>query len=206
MIHRFMPPGRIIYFGIDADSFRREGVARRITDHIENAALNLVKVLRGKDLGIAFAYTDGSGLRAFNICYDVTLPANTVAQSFFPSDPREMWHLGISRDAVHSEGFQDCIFNALAHEFAHILGLRHWNAGTDARERHESSMLWPGTHDGDRVSIMNTVVDLQHLKHLKFSEEDFRVIREVYSAVNGDVLLDGRTIVDIDPHSEYHVA
>jgi hypothetical protein len=201
-----MPPGRVIYFGLDTDSFRREGFTQHMIDNIQNAVLNVVRVLRNKDLGIAFAYTQHLGPKFFHIRYDLSLPHGTLAQAFSPSDPREKWQLGISRHVLLSGageyGLQDFMFNILAHEFAHILGLRHWNAGTDADERCEPSMLWPGTRDGNRISVMNTGV---HPRLLNFSEEDFRVIREVYSAVNGDSLLDGRMILDVIPHKGDHV-
>lgn len=197
-----MPPGRIIYFGVDTDSFRRQGITQFVTDRIEKAALDVVREFSRRNLGITFAYTRGPGPKFFNICYDLSLPNGTLAQAFLPSDARRLWQLRISRRVVlsgtGSNGFLDCFPNILAHEFAHILGLRHWDAGMNVRERLEPSVLWPGTRDGSRASVMNTGV---HPSQLGFSEEDFRVIREVYSAADGARVLDDRMILDVNPHN-----
>ncbi|KAL1869369.1 hypothetical protein Daus18300_005581 [Diaporthe australafricana] len=201
VIHRLMPPGHIIYFGLDTDSFKRQGITQVVIDRIREAALEVVRVFSCQYLGLTFAYTPGPGPKFFNIRYDLSLPNGTLAQTFLPSDARSKWQLRISRRVVLSgagrNGLLDYLPNILAHEFAHILGLRHWDAGLDARGLQEPSMLWPGTYDGNRVSIMNTGV---HPRQLGFSEEDFRVIREVYSAANGTSVLGNRMILDVNPY------
>ncbi|KAJ0103753.1 hypothetical protein J7T55_001372 [Diaporthe amygdali] len=207
-IHRLMPPGQIIYFGMDVDSFRQEGITRYVTDRILDAALDIVRVFRKRNLGIDFAYMpkSASAFNVFNIRYDLTLGTGTLAQAFLPSDSRRTWQLGISRrlalSGIGSRGYLDYLPNILAHEFMHILGLRHWNAGFHASEMHEPSVLWPKTVEGNRESVMNTGV---HPSQLRFSDEDFRVIREMYSTFNG-ALCAGRKIIDIDPYNGPYVA
>lgn len=196
MIYRLMPHSRTICFGMNTESFRREGFTYHVTASINAAIFEVVREFHLMKLGIAFAYKPGSSNNVFNIRYDPSLPDGTLAQAFFPSDPRKNWHLGISRcGALLSGGYLHYMSNILKHEFTHILGLRHWNAGLSMCELREPSVLWPGTLDGNRDSIMNTGV---HPCQLCFSGEDIRVIREVYSAPNG-AEVGGRSIFDVIP-------
>lgn len=205
MIHRLMPLGRTIHFDVDTDSFSRAGVSSNVTKHITHAAREVARGFRARNLGISFDYAPGPGPKVFSIRYDPGLANDTLAESFFPCDPRERWRVRLSPIATLPRCFGgglDYIHNILAHEFTHILGFRHWNAGSDAREVRESSVLWPGTVDEDRNTIMNTGA---HVGTLCFSGEDFRVIGEFYSAANGAVVRDGRVIVDVDPYDGRYV-
>ena len=204
VIHRLMPPERTIHFDVDTDSFSRAGVPETTTHRITRAAQEVAKDFERQNLGITFAYAPGPGPKVFSIRYDPGLAANILAQAFFPSDPREGWQVRVSRRATlpwYVDGRLDYIESILAHEFAHVLGFRHWNAGTDAGEMRASSMLWPNTVDGDRHTIMNTGV---HSSKLRFSEEDFRVVRELYSFANGAVVR-GLAIRDVDPYDGRYV-
>lgn len=194
-IRRFMPPDRIIYFGVDLDSFRRGRIPSHITDLVISAARRIAKLYRRQDLGIGFKYARKPVPKVFDICYDPTLSHLVLAQAFFPNQPRRDWRLRIGPGLVGA-GSGDYLYyieNVLAHEFAHILGLRHWDAGFN--ELSVPSVLWSGTIERCRESVMNTGV---HPRQVRFSEEDFRVIREIYSAANGDVRA-GRRIIDINP-------
>lgn len=194
-ISRFMPPDRVIYFGVDLDSFRRRRIPSHITDLVISAARRIAKLYRRQDLGIGFKYTRHSVPKVFDICYDPTLSHLVLAQAFFPNLPRRDWRLRIGPGLVGA-GSGDYLYyieNVLAHEFAHILGLRHWDAGFN--ELSVPSVLWSGTIERCKESVMNTGV---HPRQVRFSEEDFRVIREIYSAANGDVRA-GRRIIDINP-------
>lgn len=200
-IHRFMPPNRIIYFGVDENSFTHGGVPKDVTIRIIRAADVIAQLIGSKRLGIKFQYKPNSASNVFNIQYDPNLGPHTLADAFFPSDSRETWQLRISKSLAFAEtgksGYLDYIPNILAHEFAHILGLRHWNAGFDLAELREPSVLWPETVERSRISVMNNGV---HPNHVRFSEEDFRVIGEIYSFANGDFCA-GRKIVDVDPYA-----
>lgn len=203
-IHRLMPPDRIICFGVDKDSFKCGGVPDEVTKRIIRAAVRIEQVIKSQKLGINFEYTPDSASNVFNIRYHPSLGPSTLAQAFFPSDSRETWQLCISKGLAFSKsgknGLLDYIPNILAHEFMHILGLRHWNAGFDPSELHEPSMLWPNTIARSRISVMNTGM---HPNYVRFSEEDFRVIGEIYSYANGDFCA-GRKIVDVDPYAGSH--
>lgn len=198
-IHRLMPPGRIICFDVDEESFTCGGVPNNFTKRIISAAERVAQVIESQNLGINFEYKPDSASNVFNILYDPNLGPSTLAQAFFPSDSRKIWQLRISSGLAFSEnaksGPLDYIPNILAHEFTHILGLRHWNAGFDPVELREPSMLWPKTIERNRVSVMNTGV---HPNCIRFSEEDFQVIREIYSVANEDFCA-GHKIIDVDP-------
>lgn len=200
-IHRLMPPDRIICFGVDAHSFTYSGVPNDVTKRIFSAAVRIAQVIKTQKLGIDFEHRPDSASNVFNIRYDSSLGPSTLAQAFFPSDSRETWKLCISKGLAFSQsgknGLLDYIPNILAHEFMHILGLRHWNAGFDPGELREPSMLWPNTVARSRISVMNTGM---HPNYVRFSEEDFRVIGEIYSFANGDFCA-GRKIVDVDPYA-----
>ncbi|KAK7704724.1 hypothetical protein SLS64_008489 [Diaporthe eres] len=203
-IHRLMPPDRIICFDVDEESFARGGVPNDVTQRIVSAAERVAQVIKSQNLGINFEYKPDSASPVFNIRYDPNLGPRTLAQAFFPTDSRKIWQLRISSGLAFSEnarsGLLDYIPNILAHEFTHILGLRHWNAGFDPGELREPSLLWPKTIERSRVSVMNTGV---HPNHIRFSEEDFRVIREIYSVANG-AFCAGRKIIDVNPSAGSH--
>lgn len=189
-----MPRGRTICFGIDEKSFSRGGLTEHVTAWVILAAIDVAWEFNRYDLGITFAFRPGPRHNVFNIRYDPSLASGTLAQAFFPSDPQEKWHLGISRrGALSGGGYLYYMRQILAHEFMHILGLRHWDAGLNAKELRERSVLCPGTLDGTRDTIMNTGV---HPGHLRFSREDLWVIRRFYAARHG-AIWNGCFIIDL---------
>lgn len=199
MILRMMPLSRELHFDLDAESFWNAGFHRDTTDRIEFAARMVVCEFGKHDLGITFAYTPGPGPKVFRICYDPNIAGDTLALAFFPSDPRERWQVRISYMAAVSwayGGRLEYMHNILAHEFMHVLGFRHWNAGFDLEEMQLPSVHLPGTTDRDRKSVMYTSV---HGK-LWFNKEDYRAIRRVYKASIGDTV-GGCLIVDVDPYA-----
>lgn len=201
VIQRLMPRGRTIYFGMDMDSFTSARIDRDVTDCLRQAAIEAAKDIREQNLGIAFAYTTDPRDRVFNICYDPSLPFDTLARGFFPSDRPDRWKLCVSSLASARWVFEynrAHIPKIFGHEFAHILGLRHCNAGSDASELRERSFLWPGTCDGVQSSIMMTGVESSDLK---FSDEDIRVIRDFYSKRNG-ALVGNVRVMDVDPYKK----
>lgn len=198
MILRMMPRSRELHFDLDREGFWNAGFHRDTTDRIEHAARMVVGEFEKHDLGITFAYTPGPGSKVFRICYDPSIVGDTLALAFFPSDPRERWQVRISYMAAVSwayGGRLEYMHNILAHEFMHILGFRHWNAGFDLDEMQLPSVHLPGTTDRDRKSVMYTSV---HGK-LWFNKEDYRAIRRVYKASIGDTV-GGCLIVDVDPY------
>lgn len=204
-IHRLMPPNRIIGFSVDKSSFRQGGVPDKVTYSITKAAGEVASAIADQDLGIKFAYRPNSASNVFDIRFDPKLGHGTLARSFFPSDPRTSWELGISTLLAFSgpdTHYMLHLRNILAHEFAHILGLRHWNA--DTREASEPSFHWPNTEKGSRTSVMNTIQGEDDLKKMWFSEEDFRVIKEIYFLKEGKKFA-GRNIVDVDPWNWYYM-
>lgn len=192
-IHRLMPSNRIIYFGVDRDSFKLGGVPEEVTNRVISAAQEIVSHIEKGELGINFSYDLNSNSNAFNIFYDQSLKRQTLARAFFPSDSRADWKLRISKTLIFSKSELDYLPNILAHEFMHILGLRHWNAGTCEAE--ERSFQWPNTKWQDKDSVMITGV---HPSKIWFFPEDLRVVREIYSYQNGDVVA-GRNIIDVHP-------
>lgn len=200
MILRMMPLGRQIHFDVDMESFRGAGIQRDTTDRIEYAARRVATEFGKHDLGITFAYVPGPGPKVFRIRYDPGIVGDTLALAFFPSDPRERWQLRLSYKAAVSWAFGgrlECMHNILAHEFMHILGFRHWNAGFDVDEMQVPSVHLPGTADGDWKSVMYTSVH----DRLWFNREDYRAIQKVYKAPSGDKMGDC-LIVDVDPYVE----
>lgn len=133
-----------------------------------------------------------SAPKVFNIRYDQTLGHTILAQAFFPSQSRKDWQLCIGPDLVDKRSYDYLRYipNVTAHEFAHILGLGHWDAGFN--DLNVPSMLWSGTIERSRESVMNTGV---HPRQVRFSDEDLQVIRET---AHGD-LRAGRMIIDINP-------
>lgn len=194
MIYRMMPRGGTIFFGIDEMSFSRAGLTRHVTAWILSAAIDVAREFNGYNLGIAFTYRPGSRHNVFNIRYDPSLAGGTLAQAFLPSLPRWKWHVGISRlGALSGTGYLSYIRQVLAHEFMHILGLRHWDAGFNAKELRFESVFCRGTFDGTRDTIMNTNV---HPSYLRFWPEDLWVIRRFYRAPQG-AIWNGRFIFDV---------
>lgn len=192
-IPRLMPSNGTICFGVDRNSFKRGGVPDKVTDRIIYAAQMIASIVEREQLGITFSYCPNSASNVFDICYDQSLGWRTLARAFFPSDSRADWKLRISKTLIFSKSELDYLPNILAHEFMHILGLRHWNAGTcEAKER---SFQWPNTKWHNKDSVMITGV---HPSKIWFFPEDFQVIREIYSHENGDVVA-GRYIVDVHP-------
>lgn len=203
VIQRMMPLDRTIRFDMDTESFRRADVKENDIDRIIKAASMVTMVFGVQKLGITFAYAPAPSPKVFSIRYDPTLSRTVAADSFFPSDPRENWQVRISPVALPSWGMSGdpwYMVRTLAHEFMHILGFRHHNAGSN--EGQVSSMHWPGTVDGNSHSIMYTSV---HPK-LWFSEEDVRAIREFYSRPNMALVRDRWVIMDIDPYDGSHVS
>lgn len=201
MIHRLKPRAGNIHFDIDASSFLRAGIDGDDVDYITREAREVARQFNSRGLGISFTYAPGASHKVFSIRCDPALPRRILAAAFFPCDKRERRQVRISTRAIVSSpdgSFLEFMNNILSHEFAHILGLRHWNAGS--KETAEKSLLWDGTLDEARDTIMNTNV---HPSLLQFSNEDYRVIRELYSLPNGTVMFDGRVgrvIVDVDPY------
>lgn len=198
MILRMMPLCREIHFDVDTESFWDAGIQRHTTDRIECAARRVVTEFGKHGLGITFAYVPGPGPKVFRICYDPSIVGDTLALAFFPSDPRERWQVRLSYRAAVSCAFGgrlECMHNILAHEFMHILGFRHWNAGFDVNEMQVPSVHLPGTADGDWESVMYTSVH----DRLWFNREDYRAIQKVYKAPSGDKMGDC-LIVDVDPY------
>ncbi|KAI7776641.1 hypothetical protein LA080_004733 [Diaporthe eres] len=66
----------------------------------------------------------------------------------------------------------DSMRNIFGHEFAHILGLRHYDAGSNPKELVDPSALWLGTRDGNCDTIMRTGVHSSELR-LFWSSESF---------------------------------
>ncbi|KAH8782724.1 hypothetical protein F5883DRAFT_536828 [Diaporthe sp. PMI_573] len=193
-IHRLMPADGIIGFKVNRDSFQRGNISDEVTDLVISAAKEVASVINAEGLGISFDYRPNSASNVFDICYDPSLKLKTLARSFFPSDLPDLWALRISRSGVSSE-YSKHLFNILAHEFAHILGLRHWNAGLV--ETDEESVHVPDTESGSKDSVMITGV---HPKEIRFFDEDFHVIREIYKRENGGAFA-GREIVDVYPNN-----
>lgn len=197
VIQRMMPLDRTIRFDMDTESFRRAGVEANDMDRIIKAACMVTMVFGVQKLGITFAYAPGRSPKVFSIRYDPKLSRTVAADSFFPSDPRENWQVRISPAALPSwstSGDPWYMTRTLAHEFMHILGFRHHNAGSN--EGQLSSMHWPGTVDGDSQSIMYTSVHPE----LWFSEEDMRAIQEFYSRPNMTLMRDRWVVMDVDPY------
>lgn len=191
-VHRFQP-GSTIHFGIDDATFTQAGLTGYVLRTIEKAAIEVAKVINKQHLRITFAYSPSNSVNAFNIQYAPSLRPDILALAFFPGDPRDRWAVRISPRALFhgTGGYLDNIKNIIAHEFMHILGMRHWNAGH--AERGEPSFHWPGTRDGDRRSIMNT-----DPRKLRFYPADFEALRGFYDLASG-AHTDGPTIVDIVP-------
>lgn len=188
VIHRFQP-GRIIHFRINHASFTGAGITTHIVKLVERAAINVITTINRQNLGITLAYTPHSASSVFDIRYRRGLDA--WATAFFPGDPRQMWAVEVSGLALFDESCLDFMPNILAHEFMHILGMRHWNAKT--HEADEASLCWPGTRDGERRGIMTTDV---HPQDIWFDQKDFDVIRAFYQEPNG-ARVENCTIVDV---------
>lgn len=198
-IQRLMPPGGTIYFGMDIHSFDLQGIDSDLMVGIRDAAIKAAKYIEEKNLGIAFAFTTDPRYNVFNICYDASIPPSTLARAFFPSERPDYWRLCVSSLASDRLVFvrhKAHITKIFCHEFAHILGLRHCDAGFNVDELLERSFLWPDTLDGDCNTIMCTGM---HPKDLEFSDEDIWVIREFYSKRNGAVV-NGVRIMDVNPY------
>lgn len=199
-IHRLKPRAGVIYFNVDAESFLRARISEDVIHYITHEARRVAREFNARDLGIRFAYAPENLLKVFSIRYDPALPRKSIAAAFFPCDKREKRQVRISTIATLSSsdgGFLEYMNNILSHEFAHILGFRHWNARLE--ETGEESLLWPDTVDEARDTIMNTNV---HPSLLQFSDEDYWVIKELYSKPNGAEVPDGgvnRVIEDVDP-------
>lgn len=188
VIQRFQP-GRAIHFRLDHATFTRAGLTDRVVKLIENAAIHVLTTINRQHLGVAFAYTPQSTSSVFDIRYRHDLAP--LAAAFFPSDPRHKWTVEVSRLALFDADYLGSLSNILAHEFMHVLGMRHWNAGTV--ERDETSLCWPGTRDGERRGIMTTDA---HPRDIWFDQKDFDMIRAFYRKANG-ARVEYCTIVDV---------
>lgn len=178
---------------MDRDSFKCGCIPDDVTDRVVSAAREIVPRIEGEELGMKFFDCPNSALNAFDILYDQSLKRQSLVRAFFPSDSRADWKLRISKTLVFSKSQLDYLPNIITHEFMHILGLRHWDAGTCEAE--ERSFQWPNTKWQNKDSFMITGV---HLSMTWFFPEDFRVVREIYSYENGDVVA-GRDIINVQP-------
>lgn len=195
VIKRMMPPNGTIYFGIDFPSFTHGNISRTVTESIKHAAIGAATHYSEQNLGISFAYTEDQQPTIFEIRYDANLDRGALAASFFPWEWPYMRYVLVSSFANDPQIFRDyneSMVNVFDHEFGHILGLRHYDAGSDPVELSKPSALWPGTRDGDRNTIM-----LSNPSQTRLFDEDFRVIREFYSMEEG-ALVDGVRISDIN--------
>ncbi|KAG8165948.1 hypothetical protein KVR01_004500 [Diaporthe batatas] len=203
-IHRLMPRDRKIRFSVDVRSFLDADIPEEDILLLICDARKVAEVFTGQRLGITFVYTSTPGHEVFSIRCGRTLAKGILAQFFFPSDlPRDRQVL-VSSSLMYSAyrfGNLSKIRRVLAHEFTHILGFRHWHAGSDDGEKEAPSKLWPGTTDDDRNTIMCT----PYHSLLNFHEEDFRVIREVYSVRNGH-MLDDCVVIDVDPYARRFIS
>lgn len=199
-IHRLMPSNGIIDFDVDSDSFinarnKKLSAKPRTVNSVIRAARKVAKTFKRKKVGITFAYAPDSDRKVFRICYDPELPDDVLAEAFFPSDPRELWQLRISRFALKKSFFEKDprrLEKILAHEFMHILGFRHWDAGSNEDEKSEKI---PGTKDNNPVTIMYTSLDGISW----FSEEDLLALHWFYFQHN-ETPVGGAKITDLDPH------
>jgi hypothetical protein len=200
-IHRLTSATGNIDFNVDIASFANAHIEPPLVHHVIEAARYVAQEFTRLRVGITFAYEPSSRREVFCIRCDPSLPFPTLAQAFFPSQHRgpRGWQLRISPFALHPCHFQENprhMVGTLAHEFMHILGFRHYNAGSVEDGTQLRSVLWPNTIDGNPDSIMVTTAH----NHLWFSAEDKMVLRELYSRRNGD-LVRGREIRDVDAHN-----
>lgn len=195
VIERLMPPGGDIYFGLDYNSFEKHSIPHVVIDHIVAAAIEVSDHINDSHIGVSFIYRNPQpSYNTFNIRFEPDLGENTLASADFPN---RLSHKGarevrISRLVVESDEFMGGLHGILAHEFGHLLGMRHWNAESDPEEQRHPSVHWPGTSLLSTDTVMTRYRDPPGYW---FSAEDWKALRELYSAKNEDTV-EGITIRD----------
>lgn len=201
-IHRLMPRCRRIHFNVDRESFLDANIPKRTLKIIEKIAKQVAKAFPREYLGSTFIYAPGPGRKVFTIRYDPELyqPGDDkviLAESFFPCNQPQDRQVRLSSVAVRrgvNGGCLEYMRNILEHEFMHMLGFRHYNAGSN--ERRFPSALLPGTVDGDRDTVMVTHLHTQ----MRLTGKDLRAIQYIYSKPNGTLMRGLWEIRDVDPY------
>lgn len=184
-----LTPGSDISFDIDRASFRNARVDAQFSGNVEWAAVSVITEMNQgfaqERIPLNFSFSPNKLNVDFKIYYDPTLEQCTWADAFFPSTPRNVRASPISRcprrsirigplSVSHHSG-RRFIRNILAHEFAHVVGMRHWDAGRFEQD-HPSSLL-PGSSDCDPNTVMVTGVDPSRIQ---FWPNDWRYLGEAY--------------------------
>lgn len=181
-----LAPGSDISFDIDRASFMDARVDAQFSGNVEWAAVSVIKEMNEgfaqERIPLNFSFSRNKLSVDFKIYYDPTLEQYTWADAFFPGTPSSARASPTSRcpgrsirigplSVSHPSG-RRFIRNILAHEFGHVVGMRHWHAG-----RSEQEHPLPGSSDCDRKTVMVTGVDPGNIR---FWPNDWRHLGEAY--------------------------
>lgn len=114
------------------------------------------------------------------------------ARAEFPRPRASRYKVRVYKAAFEPK-WRNSLRNILMHEFAHLLGMRHWDAGW--REVHLPSIEYPIGEEPDPRSIMGS---FRHPGELFFHERDVEWLKNLY-ALAQDHEIGGLAVKDARP-------
>lgn len=195
VIYRFAP-GRTITVSIDIASFRNGGINGSMLQSLQYGLESALAEINRLQLGLQFNYIGNRqrGLVELRYGNDKALQYNGQnytcwAETTFPG-PNVAQYTVLIYAPTFLPQYNLSIPNILAHEFAHLLSMRHWNAG-------EKESAWPSVQyppgDIDPKSIMGR---FDHPGQLRFHDKDIVWLRRLYTLAAG-AKIGGKTVKDV---------
>lgn len=183
-IYRFTP-GSEISVSIDWASFNKLNIDQR--HRLEQGLIFTIATLNTLQLGIRFRYTKTQ--RGFVELQCRSDRSGAWASTMFPDPHKQQYYIYIY-EVTFEPDYYLALPSILAHEFAHLLCMRHCLPRQLKKE--PPSLQYPAG-DSNIESIMG---QFQHPGGLFFHKDDVTWLRKLYEKKAGDKI-DGKEIVNV---------
>ncbi|KAI0384111.1 hypothetical protein F5Y04DRAFT_248998 [Hypomontagnella monticulosa] len=181
---------------VDRQSFLHGGRPKEDVEHVETCLVKVIKKLNSLRLPFKFEYIEAGDPGAFTLVYQPNCwdPRHGVflASSFFPGAELGDRKITLYKDAFKTN-FRSSIYNILSHEFAHTLGMRHWNA-VRAEVQYPSVYYPVRPEEYHSDSIMGP---FDHPRERRFTKKDSAWLRRFYSKPDGSQIRNGDNVYTI---------
>lgn len=188
----------VLTFSINKDSFPKHADIKGLKAALDAAA----KDWNDKDIGVRFERVKGKPA-LFGVEYKGAMPNMkdkngqgyvTYATSFFPNSPCRVVDVFDPALQVAAPDPPDFLADIFRHEFGHILGLRHDDAGL-TEPYNDSVELEPSKET--EPSIMKSVFALE--RNLDIRPSEIKALKKLYLELGDGDKVDHFTVVTVDP-------